>query len=281
MDDGLSQQQPSQRSRGIRRGYLATDNWRPTTAAEGADVRTFATALSVLSAVILLVVPNAAFAENQDAVWCSGEAKLAPENWLKACTAVIESAASKTDRAIAHYNRARAYRSSGQNELAIADYSAAIKLLPDFAIAFQNRGVVQNALGHVDRAIADYSRAIKLQPDLGVAYNNRGVAYKATGQYARAIADLTKAIELDPQGSWAYNNRGDAYFKAGSWSKAIADYSLALALNPDLSYALFARGAAKTYRGDRVSGRADMAAAVKKNPDVAVEQARDGIAPGT
>jgi tetratricopeptide (TPR) repeat protein len=237
--------------------------------------------LFAVSASFLSLTASAIADTASDAARCSGETEqLAPVNWVAACSAAINASGSKQDRAVAHYNRARAYRAGGDNVKAIGDYTAAIQLLPDFAIAFQNRGVAYNAQGEVDRAIADYSEAIRLEPKLAVAYNNRGVAYKGKGETDKAIKDLTSAIELDPS-PWAFNNRGDVYFRVNDWTAAINDYTLALALNPKLSYALFARGAAKTHRGDRVSGRADMEAAVLLNPKVSAEQARDGIAPQT
>lgn len=237
--------------------------------------------LFAISASFLCLTASAFADTASDSSRCSGESQqLAPVNWVAACSAAIQASSSKQDRALAHYNRARAYRAGGDNVKAIGDYTAAIELLPDFAIAFQNRGVVYNAQGDVDRAIADYSEAIRLEPKLAVAYNNRGVAYKGKGETQKAIKDLTAAIELDPS-PWAYNNRGDVYFRVNDWTAAINDYTLALALNPKLSYALFARGAAKTYRGDRISGKADMAAAAELNPKVSTEQARDGIAPQT
>ncbi|MBI1213884.1 MAG: tetratricopeptide repeat protein [Alphaproteobacteria bacterium] len=212
---------------------------------------------------------------------CDSGQGLTPDQWIAACSAVLGGSRAKMDRAIAFYNRARAHRAKGDNAGALADYTRAIEILPDFAIAYQNRGVVYNAMGDRQRAIADYSRAIALQPKLAVAYNNRGVALSASGNAQAAIQDFTKAIALEPGNPWSYNNRGDAYFRLRNWNAAIADYSRALSLKPDLTYALYARGAAKTYRGDSISGRADMEAASRMNERVAEEQARDGIMPIT
>ena len=50
-----------------------------------------------------------------------------------------------------------------------------------------------------DKAIAEFSRAIELDPNYAEAYYKRGVAYLRKDKYDEAIADLTKAIELDPR----------------------------------------------------------------------------------
>lgn len=245
--------------------------------------------MKVLSAIAFLVTAATASAavspsaapDPRLAQACDSGAGLSPDQWVAACSATIDKAGAKSERAIAFYNRARAHRANGDNAAALADYTRAIETMPDFAIAYQNRGVVYNAMGDRQRAIADYTRAIALQPGLAVAYNNRGVALSASGDAKAAIEDFTKALALEPGNPWAFNNRGDAHFRLRNWTAAIDDYSRALALKPDLAYALYARGAAKTYRGDKVSGRADMAAASQMNARVAEEQARDGITPVT
>ena len=58
-------------------------------------------------------------------------------------------------------------------------------------------GVSYDELGQYQTAIADYTKAIQLDPDYALAYNNRGVAYRNLGQYASADADETKACSLD------------------------------------------------------------------------------------
>ena len=50
-----------------------------------------------------------------------------------------------------------------------------------------------------DKAIAEFSRAIELDPNYAGAYLSRGVAYGRKGEYDKAGADSTKAIELDPR----------------------------------------------------------------------------------
>src|SRR5208283_2227106 len=53
---------------------------------------------------------------------------------------------------------------------AIADYTKAIDLKPDFAIAYCSRGSAEAMKGEWDGAIADYTKALKLKPDLAEAY---------------------------------------------------------------------------------------------------------------
>jgi tetratricopeptide (TPR) repeat protein len=57
----------------------------------------------------------------------------------------------------------------------------------------------------VNRAIADYSKAIQLKPDFILAYRNRAGAYEKMGDRARAKADRDKVAELEKQKSQPEN----------------------------------------------------------------------------
>lgn len=72
------------------------------------------------------------------------------------------------------------------------------------------------------KAIADYTEAIRLNPEFADACFNRGNAYYGKGQYDDAIADYTEAIRLNPKFAEAYYNRGNAYE-----AKAEADFTKA------------------------------------------------------
>jgi len=103
----------------------------------------------------------------------------------------------------------RAYKAyeAGYYEQAIADYSMAIALDPNYAGAYINRGIAYRKKDDYEQAIADYSRAIELDPNDAEAYYARGYVYDEKGDYEQAIADYSRAIELDPNIAEAYNNR--------------------------------------------------------------------------
>ena len=64
-----------------------------------------------------------------------------PDRSIAGCTAVLARGdEAAQDRAIAFNNRGNAYRYRGDTERAIADYSEAIRLKPDYALAYYNRG---------------------------------------------------------------------------------------------------------------------------------------------
>ena len=82
---------------------------------------------------------------------------------------------------------------------AIADYTKAIELKPDYYLAYYNRGNVHNNLKEYQKAIADYNQAIELKPDYANAYYNRGNVHFDLKEYQKAIEDYQKAAEFYQQ----------------------------------------------------------------------------------
>ncbi|HZQ08084.1 MAG TPA: tetratricopeptide repeat protein, partial [Anaerolineae bacterium] len=84
------------------------------------------------------------------------------------------------------------------------------------------------------QAIADYSQAIALDPDFAEAYNNRAYTYMTLENYALALPDLDRAIELRPNYVNALMNRGDIYnyYYQIDRARAVEDYDRVLAINP-------------------------------------------------
>jgi lipoprotein NlpI len=108
----------------------------------------------------------------------------------------------------------------------------------DRAIAYFDRGVAYYAKDDLDHAIADWSEAITLDPNYVHAYNNRAKAYRAKGDYEHAIADYNEAIKLDPHHAVAYKGRGIADLLSGQIAKAEADFQQASNLDSTDPYAV-------------------------------------------
>jgi tetratricopeptide (TPR) repeat protein len=200
--------------------------------------------------------------------------------------------------AIAHLNRASAYRNRGDSTRAIADLTLAMQLDPtlaplclgliliakgehDLAIAAladasrksPKNAAAHNALGNAytlkgdhDRAIEAYTAAIEADPRFAFAYRNRGAAYGVKREHERAIADFDQAIAISPTLTDAYNSRGIALEAMGQIDRAIADVSKAIELEPQFSRAYNNRGNIYRRKGDRVRALADYNKAIALEP---------------
>ena len=60
---------------------------------------------------------------------------------------------------------------------------------------------------HPDCAIADYTEAIRLDPNYAPAYEGRGVAYLCKCEYDRAISDYSEVTRIKPNYVSAYTGR--------------------------------------------------------------------------
>jgi tetratricopeptide (TPR) repeat protein len=66
---------------------------------------------------------------------------------------------------------------TGAYDRAIQDFTAAIRLKPDYPNAFNNRGSAYVEEEHLDRAIQDFDEAVRLQPNNAMALRNRAATY--------------------------------------------------------------------------------------------------------
>ena len=119
---------------------------------------------------------------------------------------------------------------------------------------YLKRGEDLSGVHQYDRAIADYTVAIELRPDYAEAYNDRGFAYYLKGDFERAIADYTRAIELRPNYPKAYNSRGVVYMAGGyGEAKSVPDFDRAIELKPDFRYAYINRASARLFSHPRLA----------------------------
>ncbi|MCD9085179.1 tetratricopeptide repeat protein [Stenotrophomonas sp. SY1] len=92
-----------------------------------------------------------------------------------------------------------------------------------------------------EEAVAQFTEALKLRPDFAQAANNLGFVYYRQQRYSEAARWLENTLKIDPSRAVAYLNLGDAYFNAGDTAKAKQAYSTYLELQPQGSGAAQAR----------------------------------------
>jgi tetratricopeptide (TPR) repeat protein len=199
---------------------------------------------------------------------------------ITACTSLIRTR-GVSDKQIsnAYNNRGVAYSNKGQLDLAIADYTEAIKADPSDDAPFNNRGGAFLQKGDYDKAIADFSEVLKIDKAFISAYAGRGNAFLGKKDYRNAIADFDEVIRMDPTGGLfgygAYMGLGDAYNALGDSPKAISVYTQAIGkvVNPEAFF--LERGLVEQQTNDTSRAIVDYNEAVKRNPSLAISSPYD------
>jgi tetratricopeptide (TPR) repeat protein/cellulose biosynthesis protein BcsQ len=178
---------------------------------------------------------------------------------------------------------------------AVAFYTQAVELKPDFADAYRNRGLAYAKQGKFDRALEDYNKALELRPDyhddlrprLAEAYTGLGTSLRNEKRYAEALEAYESALGLAPdfdQQAYIYYNRGLTYAAQGDGDHALADYNKAIELKPDFAEAYYIRATSLADKG--ASARAmeeynsvtdDYSKAIESRPDFAAAYLNRGI----
>lgn len=232
--------------------------------------------------ILLALFAHSALAETTAPDWdrCF-DANSARER-LDACERVTTDAAAPREiRVDAHNLRGVAFRSLGQTELALAEYTAAIELAPDYAMAIYNRARIYRELGQLDLSLQEFDRALALDPSNPRILNEtcwiRVIQGRDLQTAARICDAAVRAAPSDPE---AIDTRALLRLKTGDFTGALADYDAAIALSPDhLDHYRFGRGIALIRLNRVAEGQAEIAGAIETNPSIASEYADWGVHP--
>jgi serine/threonine protein kinase/Flp pilus assembly protein TadD len=177
----------------------------------------------------------------------------------------------KPDYWDAWWHRAEAYLNLGQRDKALADYSHPIDQNPIEAWAWHKRGwaYAYHEPREYDKAIADFNKALKLNPKIAWSWNHRGWVYSQLHQFDNAVVDLNKAIALDPKLASAWSNRGWVYGQRHQFDQAIADFNKAIKLDPRDAAAWNYRGRVYCELQQFDKAVADLTKAIELDPKLA------------
>lgn len=105
------------------------------------------------------------------------------------------------------YNRGRSFQLNGRVDEAIADYSAALALSPQFESAAYNRAIALRESGRIDEAVDAYRALLVIAPRHAHAWNNLGKSLRERGEVVAAIQAFDEAVLHAPDDAEIASNR--------------------------------------------------------------------------
>ncbi len=208
----------------------------------------------LLLAILILMIPAAAYAQSDVDVDYCDSSNLDRELVIEACTALLELEPRNSS---AYFTRAFAEAELGRYEDSIIDYSKVLFFIPRDSLAFNNRGYSFYRLENFLAAIRDYTASLDIDSTYAQARINRGYAYWANEQLELALADAEYLIANDQDAASGYYLRASLAQEAGDHLAAIEDYDRVIELDPSWSSPYLGRGFAHWSSGDFAAAAPD------------------------
>jgi tetratricopeptide (TPR) repeat protein len=188
---------------------------------------------------------------------------------IEACNELLARKISPANRAATLINRGLAYYKDNKHDLAIADYTAAIRIDPKLSTAYSNRAAARATLNDFPAALQDVEHALTLKPDNAYALNIRcRILGAGHGKLEDALKDCDRSLKLRPDDDNLQYVRAIILSRMYRYTDALRGFDEALKINPKHVGARYMRGTVKMGTGDRTGGEADIAAAKAIDPDV-------------
>ena len=122
------------------------------------------------------------------------------------------------------------------------------------ATKFYNQGLNKSQNKQYQRAIANFTKAIKIEPQFINAYLKRCEMYYKLGNHPGILDDCERIIQINPSIVEAFYYQGIAHYSLGSFQEAINSYSEVIRHKPHYARAYYGRGIA--YRDNQKTGAA-------------------------
>lgn len=151
---------------------------------------------------------------------------------IGACSRALDGGLSGEDLGKARFFRGVAYSQMAQTDLAIVDFTEALKTDAQNVDLWLARSQAHFQKRQHDLAMLDLAEAIKLKPDNAVAHDLMGKNHFMLGNFELAIQFFDKAIDLDSNFYNAYINRATTYYRENKLDLAMKDVNAAYLMLP-------------------------------------------------
>ena len=204
--------------------------------------------------------------KNLDLIFQRGYVLFLMTEFEKALAAFTQALGIRPDFAQAYNARSIINHELHRYGDAISDCKHALNINPNYKEALYNLARSQQKLHHLDDAIDSYTKAISLDKKYFNGFLGRAEAWKAQNNNKKALSDLSTAVKLNPSSTVALLNRGVILSGLGRLEEAIFDYKKAIVLKPNFAEAHGNLGNALHQLGKIKDAKASISRAIALNP---------------
>ncbi len=183
----------------------------------------------------------------------SGNYEKAIENYTELMNIVDDKMVQKTG----YINRGLSYDRLQKYDLAIADFTEAIKLDSTDMASFIDRGLSKMRAGYLEQAKVDYNYVVYKNNNpkmMEAALYWLARIHYSQGEFKETIKNCDRYFIINPTDPELYFIRGTANDMLGNFEQSIVDYGKAIEIKPNYVQAIANRGTAKinllTARGN-------------------------------
>jgi len=195
--------------------------------------------------------------------------RLQVQRWQNDISLYEHSVDVTSNNFLAHNNLGFALLGQGKIQEAIAHYTEALRIRPDYADANNNLGSALMRQGKIQEAIAHFTEGLRISPNHPGIHYNLGVVLQGQGKIQEAVVHFTEAVRIRPDYAIAHNNLGVALVVQGKVQEAIAHFAKAVQAKPDYAEAHINLGFGYLTIGDKVSALEEYKILRKLNPGLA------------
>lgn len=171
-------------------------------------------------------------------------------------------------RAQSHTDLGAAYYQQRQLEIALNEFTAAVKIDPNFGMAYNGLGLVHSALGQDALAEQNFKRALQLEPNNSESHNNYGSFLCSRNRIDESIKEFIAAVRnpLYATPAVAYINAGICSLRKQDIKNAETYFQNALQVEPLAVVAAYQLASIQFKRNEVTAAKTTLQNAVLSQP---------------
>jgi protein O-mannosyl-transferase len=187
--------------------------------------------------------------------------------WTSSATLWTQMISEYPQNELPYFNRAVYYFDVGKVDLALGDFSTAIRRNPKYEEALNARIAILLGKKDFAGALADLQTMTRLHPEVLDNHIKLGTAYRELRQNASAAASFRKAIALNPNNYLGYMNLAIINSIEGKLDSALVNFDRAEHMDPKAPDVLLNRGWLFTALNKPARALEDYDRAIQLKPD--------------